>query len=423
MKSKTYFGEYSLKHWINLMLRRNIILPSYQRNFVWGVQDLERLILSFKTGQFIQPVTIARINSVANEANIILDGQQRLTSILLFVLGFFPKKEKFKELKRISSEDDSLTSDSEDYVESDILEWTFENLLSIDANKNSLSEIKHRASCPEFYNTLSLKPECTMSERDLNKFLENTFLGFSYIVPERADASAEQTFFSTLFRNMNYLGKKLSVLESRKSLYYLNEEYKNYFEGKLDDGSDALGGLKLMENVVQADIDFVRYLSILSQYDGKNEGKVMVGYSSYSSRESYYVDYVSYILNLDQESRTDKFDRFNFKTAFGTEGWEERFKRLSETVAALKDKMILDKKYQDAFPSWIDADYWLFGLIYWIVFHGTEIDVANDWSKEITTKINKAKKSESYNRAPNRLGNIRERLEDSISIIGKHLVR
>lgn len=423
MQSKTYFGEYSLRHWINLMLKRNIILPDYQRSFVWGVQDVERLILSFKNGQFIQPVTIAHINSIGNGANIILDGQQRLTSILLFVLGIFPKKEKFREQSRLTSEDDSAMDESEDSIESDILDWTFEKMLSIDVTKNSIPEIKHRTLSSGFYEKLSLKPECSMSAKDLNKFLENTFLGFSYIIPERADASSEQTFFSTLFRNMNYLGKKLSVLESRKSLYYLNEEYKNYFEGKLDDGSDALGGLRIMENVAPANIDFVRYLSILSQYDGKNKKKVMVGYSSYSSRESYYVDYVSYILNLEQEARTNKFDKFNFKIAFGTEGWEERFKRLSETIAALKDMMILDKKYPDAFQSWIDADYWLFGLIYWIVFQGKEIDVATDWSREIITKIIKIKKSESYNRAPNLLGNLRDRLEDSVSIIKKHLAK
>lgn len=421
MESKTYFGEYSLKHWINLMLRRNIILPSYQRSFVWGVQDLERLILSFKSGQFIQPVTIAHINSVGNGANIILDGQQRLTSILLFVLGYFPKKDKFQQQSGISSEDDSAVAEEEDFVESSILDWTFEKLLSKDVSKNTISDIKHSVSNPEFYEKLSLKPECSMSNIDLNTFLENTFLGFSYIVPINAGAEAEQTFFSTLFRNMNYLGKKLSVLESRKSLYFLNEEYKNYFEGKLKDNSDALCGLRIMENVAPAGIDFVRYLSILSQYDGKNVKKVMVGYSSYSSRESFYVDYVSYILNLEQESRTDKFDKFNFDTAFGAEGWEGRFKNLSDTISHLKKKMNLERKHKDAFPSWIDADYWLFGLIYWVVFKGKEIDLTTDWSWEIGIKIAKAR--DNYSRTPNLLGNIRSRLADSVKIIGKHIVK
>lgn len=56
MKNKVYYGEYTLKHWIRLMLREEIVLPEYQRHFVWSERDLKRLITSFKEGQFVQPV-------------------------------------------------------------------------------------------------------------------------------------------------------------------------------------------------------------------------------------------------------------------------------------------------------------------------------------------------------------------------------
>lgn len=35
MENKVYYGEYSLKHWIDLILSKNIELPEYQRYFVW----------------------------------------------------------------------------------------------------------------------------------------------------------------------------------------------------------------------------------------------------------------------------------------------------------------------------------------------------------------------------------------------------
>lgn len=35
MENKVYYGEYTLKHWINMMLTGNIVLPDYQRHFVW----------------------------------------------------------------------------------------------------------------------------------------------------------------------------------------------------------------------------------------------------------------------------------------------------------------------------------------------------------------------------------------------------
>lgn len=422
MKSKTYHGEYTLRHWINLMLKRNIILPDYQRCFVWSNQDVERLIHSFKTGQFIQPVTIARMNVQGNGTNIILDGQQRLTSILLYVLGVYPLKDKFDLVQSVATGDDSVADEEDNAVENEIIGWTFEELLQKDLTRNTINHIKNKTASDDRYSRLILQNSAyLLSDKDMDEFLDNTFLGFSYIVPDVLDADAEQTYFSTLFRNMNYLGRKLSPLESRKSLYFLSKEYKNYFEGHFNENGDALAGLKIIENIAPATIDFVRYLSILSQYDGKSAAKVMVGYSSYASRESYYVDYVSHILGLDQESRKDKFNAFSFKTVFPHNEWQERYKKLSDTLSALKSKIELDRKNRDAFSGWIDADYWLFGLIYWIVFKGKDLDLSRDLPTAMKKEIQRAKdSSESYNRTPNLLMFLRSRIDKSISLVKKY---
>ena len=42
---------------------------------MWDENDMERLILSLKNGQFIQPVIIASMNSLCSEVTLILDGQ------------------------------------------------------------------------------------------------------------------------------------------------------------------------------------------------------------------------------------------------------------------------------------------------------------------------------------------------------------
>ncbi len=140
---------------------------------------------------------------------------------------------------------------------------------------------------------------------------ENTYIGFSFIIPENGNSTDTQNYFSTLFRHMNYFGKKLAALESRRSLYFMNVEYKNYFEGKLENDNDVLCGIRLLENKMPKKIDFVRYLSMLSQYMvSKNVNKVMMGYSAYSSRESYFADYVAYLANLEQDDRKQKFDGF-----------------------------------------------------------------------------------------------------------------
>ena len=33
--NKVYYGEYSLDRWIKLVLTKKIVLPPYQRYFVW----------------------------------------------------------------------------------------------------------------------------------------------------------------------------------------------------------------------------------------------------------------------------------------------------------------------------------------------------------------------------------------------------
>lgn len=415
MESRVYYGEYSLKHWIDLMLKRNIILPEYQRSFVWNDKDIKRLIDSLNGGQFVQPVTIAYYTDGHKKENIILDGQQRLTSLLLALLGYIPNKSKFGEADEIAYGDDSM-EDSMELTQKPI-GWTFEKLLGNDIRLNTPSGIRDRISKDERYEKLTIE-----LEGKLDDFLNNTFLGFSYIVP-RDNISLERTqhFFSTLFRNMNYLGTKLSPLESRRSLYFMGDGYNRFFEGLTKDKKDMLCNIKLLEDLQSRKIDVVRYLSILSQYIAKekNANKVLVGYSSYSSRESYYVDYVSFVMGLEQENRIDKFDGFAFNKVFANDLWAERFEKTRIVIDSIKGKMGLDEKKR-AFKGWIDADYWLFGLLYWMLFEGKTVSYEDSLIKTISDEIMKKKKDGYYSKNPNRLGNLRERIEASINIYKKY---
>ncbi len=411
MENRVYYGEYSLKHWIDLMLKRNIELPEYQRSFVWNDKDVKRLITSLDNGQFVQPVTIANYNADGKMKNIILDGQQRLTSLLLALLGYIPDKTKFDDNEEIATGDDSL-EDSTD-INKKSIGWTFSRLLKDDIKLNTPNAIRDRISEDGRYSKIDIT-----IKGNLDDFLNNTFLGFSYIVPrDMDDSNKTQNFFSTLFRNMNYLGTKLSPLESRRSLYFMGEGYNNFFEGMTRSKEDILCGIKLMEDWQSRKIDFVRYLSILSQYiaKGKDIYKVLVGYSAYSSRESYYVDYVSFIVGLEQENRVDKFDNFVFNKIFPNDCWQERFELIKKSLDSVKDLIGLEAK-KNAFKGWIDADYWLFGLLYWILFEGKEIVFDDELIKSISEEIQNKKNDTYYSKNPNRLGNLRERISRSIQL-------
>ena len=423
MKNKVYYGEYTLKHWVRLMLRKDIVLPEYQRHFVWSERDLKRLITSFKEGQFVQPVTIALYDDTNEKVNLILDGQQRLTSILLAYLGYFPDKKKFEEGldMSITNEDDSA---SDEHNENKSILWQYTQLLKYGKNRETIQrQLDKDSKYKELDSAIFV-----MIDDD---FFENSYLGFSYVVPESRETNEIQKNFSQLFRNINYFGKKLGALESRRSLYYQNPNLTSYFEGKCSDGKDVIPDFFILDDWKPCKIDFVRYLSILSQfkYSVKDEAKdVMVGYSAYSSRENYYADYVSYILGLEQEERTSKFDRFIFSDTFPEECWKERFERLRQTLAELKPKMNLNEK--NAFSTLFEADYWLFGCMYFIIFEGKCIDihkeiqdesgVAQTLSSEISKEVSRLKDDDKYKKNANRLGNVRARIVGSYEIFMKY---
>ncbi len=417
MENRIYYGEYSLKHWIDMMLKEKITLPEYQRSFVWDEKAVKRFIKSLKEKQFIPPVTIAhyKIENEDNETNLILDGQQRLTSLLLAAIDHYPDKNKFEKSEDITrSEDDS--EDDENAGKDIPIKWTFKKLLELG---NNLKSIKKNAEDSNKYNSLKIVDEID------NDFLENTFLGFSYIVPNSEAKDEIQKSFSKTFREINYFGKSLSAQESRRSLYFMNDKYKDFLDGKIEN-EDVLCSLTITENMQSNKIDFVRYLSILSQYKATEENawNVLKYYSSYASRESFYVDYVSFIINIEQERHEDKFNGFEIEKVFPNESWKERFKTLKSKTYELKEKIhSLKGKTKSDFDSWIDADYYLFGLIYFVLFADKKIELTDSLMSDLKSTINSKRQDRlsSYSKSPNRLGNLRERLEDSIQIYQKNM--
>ena len=418
LSSRVYYGEYSLQHWIDLLLCKNIVLPEYQRSFVWNEKDVRRLIAAMRAKQFVQPVTIARYAPKnGDRKNLILDGQQRLTSILLASLSYMPNRDKILKVEmpakeEESPEDEDSPNDETNGIGRKSINWTFNELLKFG---DTVDGIRGQLAANEIYDPLE------GLEIDAN-FFDTTFLGFSYIVPESDDETIIVQAFSQIFRNMNYFGCKLSLLESRQSLYYMVEEKRQLFEGRTADGGEIFGKLEITDDMKPCKIDFVRYLAILSQYvaNGSKADKVLVGYSSYASREEFYADYVAYIQGLEQEDRLTKFDGFKFNETFANGTWQKRYKTLFESLQKLDGHLPRGKN--GALESWIVADYWLFGLMYNVIFKGKVLNEDIEVLEQELASVIKAKKDDpAYAKAPNRLMNLRNRLADSIRIYESHV--
>ena len=356
MNNKVYYGEYTLRHWINLILKKNIILPDYQRYFVWDQNKAKELIKAFKEKQFIPPVTIGNFKSEKESINLILDGQQRLTSILLAYIGYFPNKIINQKELKFMDENDNLT---EDELMNNILEWNFNELLKKGSTKE---QIKENLSEENY-----IKFDFHIDE----DFFDNNFLGFSYLVPLLANDKEQQKFYSKVFRSINIQGVSLLAIESRAALYYLDKDLEDYFVPKFIE--------KIYVNDLK--IDFVRYLALLSQYK-KDKTADELGKRFAGKMEKYYEEYIYFTVGEEDSNIFIKYSEV-FKDK---KEYKKMYINLKESLKELE----LFKKYS----SIIDIDITLFGLIYFIVFEKKEIDYSKKESiiKEINKEIEKIKK-------------------------------
>jgi uncharacterized protein with ParB-like and HNH nuclease domain len=389
MDNRVYYGQYSLRHWIDLILKENIILPDYQRHFVWKEEDVKKLIIALKSKQFVPPITIGAFKKDDVNSNLILDGQQRLTSILLAYLGCFPNEKKYKLKKEniVKFADENDSEEQENDEEEIILEWTFKALIQVGKNKK---EILENIKDIEYK-----KIEFDITEKNLNE----TFLGFSYLIPNVADDKQQQKYYSSVFRSINNEGKPLLAQESRASLYFLDKDLVDFFN------PDFFKKLTV-KNVGSA--DFVRYVSLLSQYkkDG-NSNRVARGYKP--KMESYYEKYIYSVVG---ENESQMF--VDFLTIFPEKEFKNKFELLKKTL----EDLTLPKQ----FTSIIELDLFLFGLIYYIVFENKKINVIqkDDLKKEIEEANNKFKDDYNHTKAPSALKYLKLRIDKSIEIIKKY---
>lgn len=402
--SNVFYGEYSLSHWIELLLKKNIILPTYQRHFVWDEERVTKLMETFYNHEFVPPVIIGAHNNMGALENLILDGQQRLTSILISYVGYMPDK---KFLRKLADESYADEDDFYDDEKTDIWKWTFRNWLTDNPDENKREEIRKRIGKSEEYY------EYTKGLNLDEKFYDETFLGFSYIVPNNKEETAQQKFYSSVFRNINRQGISLQPEESRESLYYLNKDMYQLFQPefakrfKVTKPSGGSNGY----------LDFTRCLSFLFQYlkNDCSSNKIAQHFSG-KRMETYYEDFIYHVVG---DKPIDRY--YDFKKVFPNNNFQDRQKLIIATCQELG----LEKKI---WPSIIDLDTYFFGLIFYVFINEKRVDSTRGSGlfKELDSKIDEYKDTNSednkyHSKNPAALKYLRRRLGDSIAIYKKYL--
>ncbi|MCL2888462.1 MAG: DUF262 domain-containing protein [Elusimicrobia bacterium] len=390
---KVFYGEYTLKHWIDLILKKDIILPPYQRSFVWSKERTSGLIKSLEEGFFVPPVIIASLSMNNKWENYILDGQQRLTSVLLRYLNIFPDEDKFKD-----TGNDALANDNDDEEEEDsdninILNWTLRDIQDAIQNRekeNILKNLMKSGKYKEFdINTLN------------SEFFEKTCLPFAYIKPTQDSENDQVRYYSSVFRRINTGAQSLLPLEARASMYWLNKDFKDFFQPVL------FKQIKTNTKVT----DFARYMSILAEYDHLKRGNKNISLLARGFRykmETYIENFIYHTIG-DKPSTTFT----EFKSIFPSNQYQDKINYLKEDIkyAGVPEKL----------QSIVDADYYLFGLIYFVLFENKRIDTnkVNNLDKDIKQAISDAKEKEK--RQPAALKYLTSRVKKSIEIYGRYI--
>jgi len=261
--------EWSKKKIVELVRKAyhgEVMLPDFQRNFVWARNDIEELICSLLERMFVGTFLIQRVNPTdipfkvipiegANKINgnfnpqpeiIVLDGQQRLTS--LFYALYSPNI-PLKNTTNPYSFFIDLEKLSVDNIEDAVFSWSkqwreFKALLD-GIGKYNLSKLKNEKILPltflanesdfwklwysEFRNLFS-EEEAQRIENYLKNIINYQVHILSIPLTERPEDIA------ILFERINRTGIKLSIFDLLTARLYkfinLRTEWENAFNGK-----------------------------------------------------------------------------------------------------------------------------------------------------------------------------------------------
>ena len=89
-------NDFNTKTLVDFIDSGVVVIPGFQRNFVWDIRRASRLIESIIVGL---PVPQIFLYEQGRNNYLVIDGQQRLMSIYYYIKGRFPRKEKRVDLR------------------------------------------------------------------------------------------------------------------------------------------------------------------------------------------------------------------------------------------------------------------------------------------------------------------------------------
>lgn len=88
----TYPADFTLEGLVSKYKKGSMTVPGFQRNYVWNMNQASRLIESFLLGLPVPAIFL--FTDEVNKEQLVIDGQQRLMSVVYFFDGYFGEADK-----------------------------------------------------------------------------------------------------------------------------------------------------------------------------------------------------------------------------------------------------------------------------------------------------------------------------------------
>lgn len=188
-------NDFNVKTYFDFIEAGMVIIPTFQRNYVWDIKRASKLIESLVIGL---PIPQIFLFGEGNNKYLVIDGQQRLLSIYYFIKGRFPRQDKRAEIRKKLIENGGIIDD--DFLSDDNYYRNFK--LSLE-NNNALHG-KDYSSLGEYLNTFNFRTIRNIS------------------IQQNSPDTDNNSSMYEIFNRLNIGGMNLTAQEIRSSVYHSN---------------------------------------------------------------------------------------------------------------------------------------------------------------------------------------------------------
>lgn len=186
-------NDFNVKTYFEFIEAGMVVIPTFQRNYVWDIKRASKLIESLIIGL---PIPQIFLFGEGKNKYLVIDGQQRLLSIYYFMKERFPRQDKRAEIRKKLIEKGGIIDD--EFLNDDNYYRTFKLSLG---SENPLNG-KH-------YNDLG---------EHLNTFNFRTLRNIS--IQQNSPNTDNNSSMYEIFNRLNIGGMNLTPQEIRSSVYH-----------------------------------------------------------------------------------------------------------------------------------------------------------------------------------------------------------